>query len=106
LPYNAPESLNNYYSEGVDIWSFGCVFFEIIKLERLFKQKNETELRNSICNFRINEFLANTDIEHFFVTILKKYKLFLIKIFNFNSIQLIKGLCINLQVIDTLLANF
>ena len=72
LPYNAPEVLREQsYSNAVDIWSFGCVLYEMIKLERLFNQN--TELINSISSFEISTFLSNTDIEPIFVTILKKY---------------------------------
>ena len=74
MQYNAPEALREEsYSNAVDIWSFGCVLYEMIKLERLFNQNNETELINSISRFEISTFLSNTDIEPIFVPILKKY---------------------------------
>ena len=74
MQYNAPEVLREEsYSNAVDIWSFGCVFFEMIKLNRLFDQKNETDIIDSISSFKIENFLSNIDIEPIFVPILKKY---------------------------------
>ncbi len=71
-PYNAPEIIeNNSYSDKIDIWSFGCVLYEMVKLEKLFNNKNE------ILDFDADKNFANKSIEPFFVTILKKYNFIL-----------------------------
>ena len=69
LLYNAPETYEtpDSYSNAIDIWSFGCVLFEMIKLERLFKNTNE------ITVFDVDKNFKNENIEEFFLTILKKY---------------------------------
>ena len=46
--------------------SFGCVLFEMIKLERLFNHQNKT------LNFDVDKDLNHENIESFFVPILKK----------------------------------
>jgi serine/threonine protein kinase len=72
LLYNAPETYEtpDSYSNAIDIWSFGCVLFEMIKLERLFKNTNE------IIQFNVNQDLNDENIEDFFVKILIKYNLY------------------------------
>jgi serine/threonine protein kinase len=78
ISYNAPEIFDDCsYSNAIDIWSFGCVLYEMIKLEKLFNKENE------IFEFDENLFeiclMFDKNIEPFFVTILKKYNLFLNK---------------------------
>ncbi len=80
LLYNAPETFDETYVESypddkriwcftkaIDIWSFGCVVFEMIKLKNLFK--NTTE----ILKFDVNKDLNAEDFEsEFLFTILIK----------------------------------
>ena len=69
--YNAPETfVDDYYSNAIDIWSFGCVVFEMIKLERLFKNTSK------ISEFDVNIELNAKNFDSFFFTILKKYNLY------------------------------
>jgi serine/threonine protein kinase len=70
--YNAPESEDRGYSSKIDIWSFGCVLFEMIKLRRLFDQKTKRELNNKIYSFDAEKDIQQANIEPFFDTILKK----------------------------------
>jgi hypothetical protein len=52
--------------------SFGCVLFEMIKLERLFKQKTEYLLMKEIAEFDVYKELKDKNIEQFFSEILKR----------------------------------
>jgi len=83
LLYNAPETFVETYVESypddkriwcftkaIDIWSFGCVVFEMIKLERLFKNTSK------IAEFDVNIELNAKNFDSFFFTILKKYNLY------------------------------
>jgi serine/threonine protein kinase len=71
LLYNAPETfVDDSYSNAIDIWSFGCVVFEMIKLERLFKNTSK------ISEFDVNIELNAKEFDSFFFTILKKYNLY------------------------------
>ncbi len=69
--YNAPESDDQDYSSKIDIWSFGCVLFEMIKLRRLFDQKTKRDLNNRIYNFDPEKDIQQENIEPFFDSILK-----------------------------------
>ena len=48
--YRAPELLlgATEYSIAVDIWSIGCIFFELCKLKPLFDGREEIEMINMI----------------------------------------------------------
>ena len=48
--YRAPELLlgATEYSIAVDIWSIGCIFFELYKLKPLFDGREEIEMINMI----------------------------------------------------------
>jgi renal tumor antigen len=43
--YRAPECLltDGYYSYKMDIWSIGCVFFEVLSLQPVFPGSNELD---------------------------------------------------------------
>ena len=45
IPYRAPELLFNYkkYTNSVDMWSIGCVFYEIMRNKLLFPSNSELE---------------------------------------------------------------
>jgi hypothetical protein len=60
--------ISNYYY----LRSFGCVLFEMIKLERLFKQKTEYFLMKEIAEFDVDKQLKDRNIEQFFSEILKR----------------------------------
>ncbi len=52
--YLAPEANNRLKrSIKLDIWSFGCIVYELFNLEKLFKNRDHDELRDSIRNFKI-----------------------------------------------------
>jgi serine/threonine protein kinase len=76
FPYNAPETFEDEgYTKKIDIWSFGCVLYEMIKLEKLFNQKGNAFLLK-IISYDVDKDLIlqnDKDIEPFFLAILKKY---------------------------------
>jgi serine/threonine protein kinase len=55
-PYLSPNVLKGNYDFNSDVWSSGCVLFEMIKGERLFDNLKETKktLRKRIENKEIN----------------------------------------------------
>lgn len=73
--YLAPEA-NNPIKRSVklDIWSLGCIVYELFILEKLFNHRNPDKLRQSILNFNIDTQLIkdNEKINSLFVKILKK----------------------------------
>lgn len=52
LNYMAPEIIRSFsnYTNKIDIWSFGCVLYEIINFNKLFKSK-KAQLIIDISNF-------------------------------------------------------
>ena len=51
--YMAPEFFEKNkpeYKKDVDIWSFGCVVFELLHLKRLFAGSNYPHQLNNVCN--------------------------------------------------------
>ena len=72
FPYKAPETLdeeqeeNEGYTKKIDIWSFGCVLYEIIKMEKLFNQKSINALSKKIGSFDVEKDLDSTNIEPLF----------------------------------------
>ncbi|KAK7141810.1 hypothetical protein R3I94_011486 [Phoxinus phoxinus] len=64
--YRAPECLltDGHYSQKMDVWSAGCVFFEILSLSPLFPGRNELDQVN-----KIHEVLGSPD-----GTLLQKFK--------------------------------
>jgi serine/threonine protein kinase len=74
--YLAPEAHDrSKRSFKIDIWSFGCIIYELFNLEKLFNSRNPDKLRLSILHFNI-ENQSNIDkIKNkapLYVTILKK----------------------------------
>jgi serine/threonine protein kinase len=73
-----PPELINYsttsviYTYKIDIWCFGCVLFEMIKLERLFNETSEIKLMNKISEYNVDKDLDNKNIDQFFKNLLKK----------------------------------
>ena len=75
----------------IDIWSFGCIVYELFSLEKLFNNRYQDQLRESIRNFNIDQINLDTNkINPLFVKILKKYRLNFIStiIFTFLPIAL------------------
>ncbi|XP_059411430.1 MAPK/MAK/MRK overlapping kinase-like isoform X1 [Carassius carassius] len=64
--YRAPECLltDGHYSQKMDVWSTGCVFFEILSLSPLFPGRNELDQVN-----KIHDVLGTPDIK-----LLQKFK--------------------------------
>ncbi|XP_050988502.1 MAPK/MAK/MRK overlapping kinase isoform X2 [Labeo rohita] len=64
--YRAPECLltDGHYSQKMDLWSAGCVFFEILSLSPLFPGRNELDQVN-----KIHDVLGTPDN-----TLLQKFK--------------------------------
>jgi serine/threonine protein kinase len=50
--YLAPEAHDLRRSNKIDIWSFGCIVYELFILEKLFNLRNPDKLRSSILNFQ------------------------------------------------------
>jgi serine/threonine protein kinase len=73
LNYMAPEIIRSFssnYTNKIDIWSFGCVLYEIITSNRLFKSK-KAQLIIDISNFE--DFNAKFDeMSPMFQKILRK----------------------------------
>ena len=73
LNYMAPEIIKNYfnYTKKIDIWSFGCILYEMIKLERLIDGR-KAQIISSLINFK--DFEVNLEeILALFKNVLKKY---------------------------------
>ncbi len=52
--YLAPEAYDSSKkSTKLDIWSFGCIVYELFNLEKLINNRDHDELRDSIRNFKI-----------------------------------------------------
>ncbi|CAD8082734.1 unnamed protein product [Paramecium primaurelia] len=51
--FQAPEQIQgqNNYTFSVDIWSLGCVFFEILKGQTLFNANNIQQVQNLVLNY-------------------------------------------------------
>ena len=72
--YLAPEANDpTKRSEKIDIWSFGCIVYELFYLEKLFNNRDPDKLRDSIRKFNIDELKLDTNkIKPNFIRILKK----------------------------------
>ncbi len=57
----------------IDIWSFGCIVYELFNLKKLFNNRDQDQLRESIRNFSIDQINLDTNkINSNFIRILKK----------------------------------
>ncbi|CAK88986.1 unnamed protein product (macronuclear) [Paramecium tetraurelia] len=63
--YQAPEILqgSDEYSYSVDIWSLGCLFFEIFKYEPLFNCTNIEQVKNAVVLHCNNQQTLNNQID-------------------------------------------
>ena len=71
--YTAPEIFenDNSYTNKIDIWSAGCVIYEITKLKKLFPQTTSYKLINSIVHFDIDKHLLNENTDYILMQCLK-----------------------------------
>ena len=70
--YLAPESDDLRRSNKIDIWSFGCIVYELFNLEKLFFIRNPFKLRTSIVNFKIETDLKPGKIKPVYFRVVKK----------------------------------
>jgi serine/threonine protein kinase len=75
--YLAPEAFDLRRSNKIDIWSFGCIVYELFNLEKLFNIRSPDKLRTSILNFRVETHFDAGKIKPSYIGVVKKY-LFLI----------------------------
>ena len=71
--YLAPEAHDLRRSNKIDIWSFGCIVYELFNLEKLFNNRNPDKLRSSILDFQVEANLKAGKIKPLYFTIVKKY---------------------------------
>ena len=71
--YISPDCINEEkITCASDIWSFGCVFFELVKLEKAFDAKTEFGVMTAIVNAPIPQLQNN------------KFQYILLKLFIYN----------------------
>ena len=70
--YLAPESYDLRRSNKIDIWSFGCIVYELFNLEKLFNNRHPDTLRDSIRNFQVETKLETNKIRPLYVPVVKK----------------------------------
>jgi serine/threonine protein kinase len=73
--YLAPEAHDLRRSNKIDIWSFGCIVYELFYLEKLFNNRHPDRLRESIRNFKIETNLRTDKMKPSYVKVVKKYLL-------------------------------
>jgi serine/threonine protein kinase len=71
--YLAPEAYDNRRSNKIDIWSFGCIVYELFNLEKLFNNPHPDKLRDSIRNFRAETHFKAGKIKPSYIGVVKKY---------------------------------
>ena len=70
--YLAPEAHELRRSNKIDIWSFGCIVYELFNLEKLFNLRNPDDLRSSIRNFRVDANFNFGKIKPSYIDVVKK----------------------------------
>ncbi len=73
--YLAPEAHDLKRSNKIDIWSFGCIVYELFNLEKLFNNRHPDKLRDSIRNFRTEADFKAGKIKQSYIGVVKKYLL-------------------------------
>ncbi len=73
--YLAPEAYELRRSNKIDIWSFGCIAYELFNLEKLFFIRSPDKLRTSILNFRVEANFKAGKIKASYIGVVKKYLL-------------------------------
>jgi serine/threonine protein kinase len=71
--YLAPEAHELRRSNKIDIWSFGCIVFELFNLEKLFNNRSPDNLRDSIRQFKVDIHLQPGKIKPLYIGVVKKY---------------------------------
>ena len=75
--YLAPEAHDLRRSNKIDIWSFGCIVYELFYLEKLFNIPNPDKLRDSIRKFQV-EALTTDKMRPTYARAVRKYCLLFI----------------------------
>lgn len=71
LCYSAPElCLEKAFNQKVDVWSLGCILYELASLKRAFDGNSEEGIKNKICQLQAPK-ISST-----------KYSLDLIRLYN------------------------
>ena len=71
--YLAPEAYDRWRrSNKIDIWSFGCIVYELFNLEKLFNIRDIENLRRTIRKFQVETNLKIDKIRPLYVTVVKK----------------------------------
>jgi len=70
--YLAPEAYELRRSNKIDIWSFGCIVYELFNLEKLFNNRHPDRLRDSIRTFQVETKLKTNKIRPLYVRVIKK----------------------------------
>ncbi len=72
--YLAPEAYDRLKrSNKIDIWSFGCIVYEIFNLEKLFDFRDHDNLRSKIRKFQAEKDLKIDKIRPLYVSVIKRY---------------------------------
>ena len=74
--YLAPEAHDLRRSNKIDIWSFGCIVYELFNLEKLFNNRSPDDLRDSIRKFKVETHLEPGKIKPLYIGVVKKYLLY------------------------------
>ena len=72
--YLAPEAHDLKRSNKIDIWSFGCIVYELFNLEKLFINKDN--LHDKIRNFQVETDLKPGKMRPLYIRAVKKYVYF------------------------------
>ncbi len=83
--YLAPEAHDLGRSNKIDIWSFGCIVYELFHLEKLFNNRSPDKLRLAILNFQVEENLRTDKMKPLFVRVVKRYLLLLLISLNLET---------------------
>jgi len=70
--YFSPDAHDLRRSNKIDIWSFGCIVYELFYLEKLFNNRHPDRLRDSIRTFHVETKLKTDKIRPLYVTVIKK----------------------------------
>jgi serine/threonine protein kinase len=71
--YLAPEANELRRSNKIDIWSFGCIVYELFYLEKLFDNHSPNKLFDSILKFQVDIHLKTEKIKPSYVRVVRRY---------------------------------
>ena len=96
--YLAPEAHDLRRSNKIDIWSFGCIVYELFHLEKLFNSRHPDKLRDNIRKFQVDTQLKTDKMKPSYVRVVRKYLLsfFLIK----NCFKLIALVTLKIEIFN------